>query len=42
MIDSKKLVGRWIGQMHRDYSELSEKEKESDREQVRKFTEYIS
>ncbi len=38
----KELVGRWIDQMHRDYSELSEKEKESDREQVRKFFDVFS
>jgi hypothetical protein len=31
------LVSRWTSQMSRDYSKLSEAEKESDREQVRRY-----
>ena len=32
-----ELVSRWTGQMSTPYSELSEAEKESDREQVRRY-----
>jgi hypothetical protein len=33
----KELVDRWDQQIATDYSQLSDKEKESDREQVRKY-----
>jgi hypothetical protein len=36
------LVGRWQTQIARKYNELSEEEKESDREQVRKYLPVIS
>ena len=32
-----ELVSRWERQMNTNYTELNEKEKESDREQVRKY-----
>ena len=32
-----ELVARWEGQMNRSYAELDDREKESDREQVRKY-----
>ena len=32
-----QLVSRWEGQLATSYAELSEQEKESDREQVRKY-----
>ena len=37
LIIPNELVNRWFSQMHTPYSELTQKEKESDREQVRKF-----
>lgn len=37
LIIPKDLVERWQRQVETPYAELSEKEKESDREQVRKF-----
>jgi Zn-dependent M32 family carboxypeptidase len=37
LIIPAKLVRRWESQINRSYSELSEKEKESDREQVRHY-----
>ncbi|MFF3657341.1 hypothetical protein [Streptomyces olivochromogenes] len=36
------LVQRWEQQMNTPYSELSEKEKESDREQVRRYLPIIA
>jgi hypothetical protein len=36
------LVARWQKQIERKYNELSEKEKESDREQVRKYLPFIA
>jgi hypothetical protein len=38
----KEFVDRWKQQMNTNYSELSEKEKESDREQVRKFNKFMN
>ena len=32
-----ELVGRWSAQMNTPYAELSEQEKESDRDQVRRY-----
>jgi hypothetical protein len=37
-----ELVRRWDKQMNTPYSELSEEEKESDREQVRKYLPLIA
>ncbi|MGW1362930.1 hypothetical protein ACWCQP_36675 [Streptomyces chartreusis] len=37
-----ELVQRWESQMNTPYSELSEKEKESDREQVRRYLPIIT
>lgn len=37
----KDKVERWTRQMNTDYKDLTEKEKESDREQVRKFIELM-
>jgi hypothetical protein len=37
-----ELVARWTKQMDTSYSELSEHEKESDREQVRRYLPLIS
>ena len=36
------LVSRWQGQIERKYDELNEEEKESDREQVRKYLPLIA
>ncbi len=36
------LVARWEGQLARGYAELSEAEKESDREQVRRYLPIIA
>ena len=40
-IISREKVERWVKQMNTPYAELTEKEKESDREQARKFTHLI-
>lgn len=37
----QNLVDRWQGQIDRGYDELTEKEKDSDREQVDKFWQII-
>jgi|26BtaG_2_1085354.scaffolds.fasta_scaffold05353_6 hypothetical protein len=37
----KELVERWSTQIETNYSELSEEEKKSDREQVMKYLHYI-
>lgn len=41
LVIPNELVNRWFSQMHTPYSELTEKEKESDREQVRKFADLL-
>jgi hypothetical protein len=38
----KDLVSRWLKQISTKYSDLSEKEKESDRDQVRRYIPIIS
>jgi hypothetical protein len=42
LIISADLVARWERQIARKYSELEEQEKESDREQVRKYLSLIA
>lgn len=37
----KELVEKWNAQIQTSYSDLTEKEKESDREQVMKYLHYI-
>lgn len=41
LVIPKDLVERWKRQMETPYSKLTDKEKESDREQVRKFIDLI-
>lgn len=41
LVIPEKLVGRWEAQLETKYKDLTEKEKESDREQVRKFNHLI-
>lgn len=41
LVLSKDLIERWERQIATDYADLSDQEKESDREQVRRYLEVI-